>query len=76
MQVVWSEIMAWINVVFGENRAKFKKNKTGFHPRQAWDKGTFISNHNNSLIFKLIHNNGTNRTCSSCEKTECLSAMV
>lgn len=24
----------------------FKK-KTGFHPRQAWDKGTFISNHNN-----------------------------
>lgn len=46
MQVVWSEIMAWINVVFGENRAKFKK-KTGFHPRQAWDKGTFISNHNN-----------------------------
>lgn len=23
MQVVWSEIMAWINVVFGENRAKF-----------------------------------------------------
>lgn len=72
MQVVWSEIMAWINVVFGENRAKFKK-KLAF----ILDKhGIKVHSSQIIIIFKLIHNNGTNRTCSSCEKTECLSAMV
>lgn len=34
MQVVWSEIMAWINVVFSQNTANNLRQNV-FHPGQA-----------------------------------------